>query len=428
VISLDTLRPDHLGAYGYERKTAPNLSGLAGEGIVYTQAYSSSSWTLPAHASLFTGRLPHQHGLTTAEFTIREDVPTITEELAAAGYRCAAFVSGYTLHSAFGFSRGFHLYDDFSCPLQTRDGLFSTGDGDGDALERVTSPIITRLAKNWLRNEKRRPFFLFLHYFDIHHHYLPPVKYRDIFDPDYHGPVDGRFTNENYPSSLSERDKERLIALYDGEIRWVDHHVGQVLGETDSLGLRDSTVIITFSDHGEGFGEHGLFTHANSLYEELVRVELTLSWPGKIPQGQECDKVVTLLQVRETLRAVARLPKADETVPSLLDVIADAERETDPTKALAICSLDTPPQTDCIRMGDWKLIVTRGTDQCQLYHLPSDPREEHNMAIEKQEIVSRLLKQLKQELHTDHEGSQIGKPKSVLPTDIIESIRALGYF
>jgi len=420
LISLDTLRPDHLPFYGYSRQTAPNLTELAESGVIFMQAYSTSSWTLPAHGSVFTGLYPWEHGLVRPDLQLLENVPAIAESLSESGYECAAFVSGYTLHSAFGFSRGFELYDDFS--VHGLSGILS-GRNAVEPKEQITSPIITRLALRWLARARERPFFLFLHYFDVHDHYLPPEGYKDRFDPEYMGSVDGRIENEHTPKHYSTRDIEHLIALYDGEIAWVDHHLGILFEQLKSLGLFETTTILVFSDHGEGFGQHGTFRHGNSLHEELVRCLLLIHSPSLSERGTESDVPVSLVQVYDTLEEIANLPRTNNSRKSLFELLRSKEESVaSPTNVLGSLDVHTPGHF--IRKGPWKLIQT--DDHSQLYNLSTDPSEKQDLAEAHpdrvQDLQESFLHLQSSKPSTHHRGKQ------PLPTEILFKLRDLGYF
>ena len=184
LISIDTLRPDHLGCYGYPRATSANIDALASEGVLFETAISSSSWTLPAHMALFTSLLDSLHGVTDNGMSLPEGISTLASVLKEAGFRTAAVISGPYLHSAFGFSRGF---DDY---INVMD-FFPKGAGHAvvppeevhlKSHKEVTSPQVTDAAIRWLESTGSTPFFLFLHYFDVHYDFLPPGSIVESFD------------------------------------------------------------------------------------------------------------------------------------------------------------------------------------------------------------------------------------------------------
>jgi len=425
VISLDTLRPDHLSFCGYKRNTAPNLSKLVEKSVLFTQAYSTSSFTLPAHGSLFTGLSPGEHGLLSWHSKLREDIPSLTEELNESGYTCAAFVVSPPLHSRYGFDRGFDLYDDYSHSIDL-DGTFIDKDISADNPQyRVTSQNITRSAINWLRSAKAVPFFLFLHYFDIHAHYMAPGKYRNAFDPNYEGAVDGIIPNlpsQEYSKGLSKRDLEHLIALYDSEIAWVDHNIGQILIELKKLNLAETTAIVVISDHGEGFGEHELFGHGNSVYEEIVKILLLISWPSKLSHGKYIDTPVSVIQCYDTIRNMAGLAKKNKQISTLLEI---CENKNFSGSGPVWGSVGNGNLTRFFRMNDWKLIVNAVLGNYELFQLSEDPFERNNLA----KMNPLIVKELHHELLTrSSKGEERSKePEKPLPEECIRKIKALGY-
>ena len=181
VISIDTLRADHLKCYGYNRDTLPHLDQLAREGILFENLTAAASWTVPSHMSMFTSLYPSTHGVQNVGVRLGEGVPTLAECLAKSGYATAAFVTGPVLNKLWGFDRGFQLYDDFTVTWKA------------PALDQGrSSPVITDLAAQWLKEHSQENFFLFLHYWDCHYDYTPPAPFDKKFDPKYKGKENGR--------------------------------------------------------------------------------------------------------------------------------------------------------------------------------------------------------------------------------------------
>ena len=269
LITLDTTRPDHLGVYGYERATSPTLDMLAAESQVFDNAYSTSSWTLPAHASLFTGMLPTSHGAdkdpdgalvlsaaveTPESWKIyranapRDDVQTLAEVLKGAGYATGAVVGGPWMKRVFGLGRGFDSYDD--------ENVVADGRAAGEVTER---------ARTWLRAQKT-PFFLFLNYFDPHTPYTAPTPYvKRVLGAE--------------PFSRDASQDQKALLLYDAEIRYTDDQIALLFLELRRLGLYDSSWIVVTADHGELFGEHDRHGHGVTLDQEVVRIPLIVKPP-----------------------------------------------------------------------------------------------------------------------------------------------------
>jgi arylsulfatase A-like enzyme len=421
LISLDTLRSDRLDVYGNVHPTCPNLRKMVEHGVVFTRSYSTSSWTLPAHASVFTGLPPHQHGCTEFEHKIHDSLPVLAEDLAAIGYSCAAFVNDRPLALRLGFNRGFALYDNYTVALE------GTLESDKEAQEpkyeeTITSTVITRSAVNWLRKTsgKGQPFFLFLHYFDIHHNYIAPGKYRTMFDPDYRGWVDGTLP-QGRDTKFQERDREHLLALYDGEIAWVDEHLGKIFDELDKLGLRQSTVIVVFGDHGEEFNEHGKYFHAHTLYEELVRTPILVAWPERFSEKIVCNAPVSLTQIRDTILTAVGLAKANGDVPTLFEAAADPKTAE---SFIVAGSLDTEFKAEFIRRGDWKLVHTMKPEtKWELFNLLNDPWEQVNLAEDNPAEFTLLKRLMQQEMPPDWTPGE----KVNVPANEANKLKEMGY-
>jgi arylsulfatase A-like enzyme len=260
-VSIDTLRRDHVGVYGYERPTTPRLDALAKAGIVCDDAVSTSSWTLPAHLSMLTSHDPGSHGGIDLEHGFNKRVPTLPGVLKAAGFATQAVTSHLYVSSTYGVQEGFdHL--DF---LQDR----KANDVAGRAIE-----ILDRLGD--------RPLFLFLHFYDPHWHYDPPEAARKLFERPYDGRITGLWQDfsKRAAGKVSPADLQHLLDLYDGEIRAVDDELGRILDHMKARGIDRNALVAVTSDHGEEFLEHGSWEHQKTLYEEVIRVPLIVSGSG----------------------------------------------------------------------------------------------------------------------------------------------------
>lgn len=294
VIVLDTLRADHVSAYGYARRTTPRIDALAAEGVLYRRAIAPGTWTVPSHAGLFTGRPPVEHGAYRvpdaphAVSSLNAGVETLAERLGAAGYDTAAFVGNETyLDPSFGMARGFELYrtDD------TRPG------------ERLANRV-TR----WIRRRARRPAFLFVNFLDVHEPYRAHPPYDTRFPgklPEDPGDVTARFAATGElpaPAVLTH-----CISQYDGDVAYVDAQLARILDELAKHGRYDNALIVVTSDHGDLFGEHGRLGHGGIPWDALVHVPLVIRYPRGAHRGVE-DRVVSLVDVAPTVLAVLGLP------------------------------------------------------------------------------------------------------------------------
>lgn len=290
LISVDSLRADHLGCYGYPRATAPAIDQLATEGTVFANAFSPTSWTLPAHMSLFTSRYQLSHGVIDDTHRLDSRVRTLGEVLREAGYSTAGFVSALYLAGHYGFDRGMESYRNTAANGEHSEGT-----------QPLAAPTITAAAIEWLKQHQNERFFLFLHYFDVHYDYDPPPPYDTLFDPAYQGPDLRRFYDARINPNMSAEQLAHVLALYDGEIRFTDDHIGQILHTITSLGLDQRTLVVLVADHGDEFFEHGSKGHRQTLYDEVLRVPLVVRLPNREHAGQVVTPQVSLVDVMPTV-------------------------------------------------------------------------------------------------------------------------------
>jgi arylsulfatase A-like enzyme len=310
LIVVDTLRYDHLGAYGYGRPTSPEIdSRLAARGVLVRSAYAQAPWTLPSMASLHSGRraeeLLDDKGQPSG---IPEPVATLAERLQTGGYRTAAFIANPTMHRGNGFAQGF---DDFeTAPYELASMSRHADDINGKAL-----PWLQRMGEE----QDRPPFFLYLHYLDPHDPYdnSDIVDGKSPFFPEYAGKLRGGDVHGLYLGAVElaarpaerEQDLEQLKALYDSEVRYVDRRIGEVLAALPAERL-ESTLIALTADHGEELFDHGGFKHGETLYEELIHVPLIFRWDGRLPAGSRLGGTVRLLDLMPTFLAAAGIGAA----------------------------------------------------------------------------------------------------------------------
>ncbi len=287
LVSIDTLRADHLGCYGYGRDTSPTMDSLAAAGTMWTRCIAQSPWTLPSHATIWTGlsEAAHRSSWYEGEMHVLDpSLPTIATVLHGKGYRTAAFTNICYLSGIYGFDRGF---DHFAW------------EANGDGMAAIT----VREASRWLEDNigNPRPFFMVIHFYDVHAPYSPPSPYDTVWTEDGVGPdsVDWWDVTEE-GELLNPEERERLVGLYDGEIRWVDDQMGHLLTALRELDLAGSTVIMVTSDHGEEFLDHGWIGHGHTLYQEQLHVPLIISGPG-ILAGEVNHSVAGLWDIFPTI-------------------------------------------------------------------------------------------------------------------------------
>ena len=316
LIVLDTVRAESLSLYSHPRPTTPNLERLAKTSIVFDRAFSTSPWTLPSHASMFTGRWPHELS-TEWQTPLDGTYPTLAEVLSAHGYATAGFVANLIYASSVhGLNRGFIHYEDF--PVSVGQAILSSSLGAmigtynrlrywlnyHRVLNRKTAAEVNEEFLSWLSNRDQRPFFAFLNYMDAHEPYLPPKPFDSGFGPKrsrvkfWHTRIDA-FLPSKWKMSPEEVQAE--IAAYEGVVAYIDHEVGLLVAELERRGMLENTLVIIASDHGEQLGEHRLFGHGNSLYRQLLHVPLLIYFHDHVPAGKVIHDPVTLRDIPATV-------------------------------------------------------------------------------------------------------------------------------
>jgi len=379
LISIDSLRADHLHSYGYPRRTSPNLDALAAEGTSFETVISPTSWTLPAHMTLMTSLPPEEHGVITNRKRLARGIDTLPLRLQRSGYATAGFVSATYLDGLYGFSRGFDDYDDYTL-------LRVAGEKSRAA---ITSHLVAQRAINWLQKQsasrERRPFFLFLHFFDVHYNYNPPQQYARMFDAAYAGRATGDV--DSVRQGMPSRDLNHVIALYDGEIAWVDSNIGRILDTLRRLGVDKNTIVVITADHGEEFLEHGQAAHYKTLYDEVLRVPLLVRYPGHVAPGRRLQGQVRLMDVAPTVLTLAGFqvshPGAGAEARSLACLLTSpSPRHVPVLPAFG----DLRGEVASVRTGDAKLIRNLRTHKEEFYNLDKDPGERMNIdAVEQGE-------------------------------------------
>ena len=435
LISIDTLRPDHLGSYGYERNTSPRIDQLAREGVLFENHISSSSWTLPAHAALFTGMADSVHGCVSAtETSLAPGFDTLAERFQSAGWATGGFFSGPYLHPAFGLGQGFDAYTDCMSYAQTIEGRereeWAMSEDVMRASHRdVTNPAVYKATHDWIEGAKDRPFFAFVHLWDVHFDFIPPAPYDTLFDPDYEGDITGDnfFFDERINSDLPERDKQHLEALYDGEIRWTDDHVGKLLDDLDAWGLAENTIVVVTSDHGTEFFEHGGKAHRTTLYDELIRIPLIMRYPDHLPAGSAISEQTRLIDVGPTLCELAGIGSGNVMGSSLVQLARTGEADFDRVAVSELFSVGK--QLRSSRTPEDKFIDDIGRNTYYWFDLENDAAElapsQDAEAGRGAAAMARYLQSLEVLEQFAKDSPNANKPE--LPEDVASQIEGFGY-
>ncbi len=452
LITLCTVRADHMSVYGYPRRTTPHLERLAAEATVYRQSVAAGNMTLISHASLFTGLYGFEHGAHCGlgaphGRSLDERYDTLAEVLRKNGYFTAAVgANTWFLIRKYNLQQGFEYYDVRGSKLYLQElpryvVRCRFGELLGDRLpyrdlQRWTRDAgeINREVLKVLEGVRASggPFFLFVNYVDAHGPYLPPEPFRSMF-----AGYDRSFRLSDYyrlwrevltqRRQISYQERLHLISQYDGAIAYVDHCLGRLFSEMKRMGLYDNTLVIITSDHGEAFGERGVIGHASTVYQDQIRVPLVIRYP-KQRVGSVVDEVTSGVDVFPTVMGVVRLRGPDGLAGrSLVERWNAAGRavfsEGLPGAVHAEMHRRFRESLRAVVVGRWKLIMgSSGTRE--LYDLSTDPDETRNVYGAEPEVRARLERIL--DASRREERTNKGKPVKLHP-EILERFRGLGY-
>jgi len=398
LISVDTLRPDHLASYGYERDTSPAIGRLARQGVLWENAYAPSPATVASHASLFSGRHPYQHRTLNYASALPDEERTLAEILGESGYRTFAVATSIRFHDSSGFAQGFEHFESLHEHPKNARGALATD----RVLELVRS------------DEDARPFFGFVHYFGPHTPYWPPAQWRvrwhEGAEPELPGGPGPYVHGRREPGHEVPLETLRYLeALYDAEISYLDSDLARLLDGLAAAGLADDTLVVLVSDHGEEFKEHGGLAHARTLFEEALRVPLLMRFPAGLPAGLRVSRPAQLVDVAPTVLELLGLPvPLDLPGRSLVGLGQRGVRQWSVTASL--------PE------GRFKALFEQGTEP-QLFQLDVDPGEQRNLAPSRAEILRRLVASGPAEMV---DGLEAG-PTQQVPEDVRRRLAEIGY-
>lgn len=382
LIGIETLRADHVGHLGYHRDTTPTFDKLAEEGVAFSRAIATSSWTMPTVMSVLTSLYPGVHKMTGSQKKLPEGRNTLADILKKNDYVTAAFISNPTLNNRYGFSKGFDLYDDFSVDIELDLNLFEKNDKVGLHVHNAkTNEVVNHASIDWLRKNHDKPFFMFVFYFDPHYDYIPPPPFDTVFDHNYDGSTDGRgIIGKPRPP---QRDLDHIIALYDGEILYTDSYISKLLGKFTEYGILDDTLIIVFGDHGDEFYEHGSTAHGSSLYSELTHIPLAFRWPSVIPRGRRVSAMVSQVDIMPTILDYLNIEHDGFMQGSSLRPLIEGRKEKLHDMVYGEISIHANQFFAAAISKDHKFILDLNTGKKQLFDLNNDPNEQVNIYEEK---------------------------------------------
>lgn len=410
VILPDALRADRLSCYGYTGHQTPHIDAFARDAVLYRHTTSQAAWTKPACATILTSLYPSSHHAQRQEDALPDAVTTLAEVLGANGYHTAAFFTNHNLRTEFNFQQGYAEY------------YWLEPDASSQILDGQTyyqeAELVNRQVLAWLASNQKRPFFLYVHYMDPH---------RPYFEHPYNG------RGEDPRDDKKAEDAPRLSALYDGEVRYTDEHVGALLDGLKRLGLYDNSLIIFTSDHGEEFQEHGGWAHCQTLYQEIVNVPLIIRYPRGDRAGTVDEGLARSLDIAPTILDVAGIqpPAATHSVLRMEGVSLCLPANS-PARAQWVFSEEVfragmlavlTPQYKLIRATPGH---DRGRGLVQLYDLIADPGETRNLADQQPAVVAQLGERMDQALAHAVKMAVTGK-EAEMDKELQERLRRLGY-
>ena len=448
VFLLDTLRRDRLDAYGFERETAPNLSRLAAEGVLFEDAIAQGAWTKVSVPSILTSTYPTSNGIHELNHRMPASGVTLAEVFREAGY------ATWATSSVFFTGRGSNLH-------QGVEVLHEAGSFPSDNRDKNARNIVDRVLP-WLESHEDVPFFVLIHAIDPHDAYEPNRPYDTLWAAPDAEEKHGAWTEKLKPFIENNFMKDRGLPLraelekagidpeefvkteldwYDGSIRGADVELGRLLEKLEELGIADDTLVVFLSDHGEEFLEHGGHFHEENVYGELVNVPLAMRWPEVLPAGRVVNETVQLLDLAPTILDLAGISVPErmqgQSLKPLLaasgaarwrarPAISEWRRRTDQLGTRVVDAFS-------IIEGEWKLIrnVARPDDvpEFELYHHQTDPLDQKNVASDHPEVVERLAQQLEawHKWALERKLPSDGEAASEMTSEELQRLRSLGY-
>jgi arylsulfatase A-like enzyme len=442
LITLESLRTDHVGAYGGGSRSRPEvpvtpaIDAFAGEATVYEDAHAVTSWTLASHASLFTGLYPTGHQTDGPLDRLDDSYPTLAETLARRGYQTVGIVSGPYLRRMHNLHQGFELYEDSFSSLI-----------DAVAHDDVTNPSMEAALRRFIDHEREldRPFFLFAYFWDPHYDFLPPAPYDEMFIGPGSEPIDMADFDKNSAIHRDIRPGQLayLFSQYAGELRWTDEHLGRFFRLLMERGLWENTLLILTADHGEEFFDHGEKGHKNNVYAETVRVPLIVKYPGQ-KQGERDDRLVSLVDLLPTVLDVTR---TEVSFPlhgrSLRAIPAPAQRPIyfELLSTWYLRGEDGRPfarrrRWYGVREGDYKLVWSESDEASEqqdrsyeLFNVRDDPVEQVDLSARDPAKSEALARALEEGMGRSRQAARRYRRggKASLSEEERERLRALGY-
>ena len=420
LISIDTLRADHLGCYGHPFVQSPNIDAFAKESVLFTNHISAAPTTLASHTSLMTGTYPHTHGAPKNGFVLGDENEMLAEVLAKDGFDCAGIIGAFPLHPVFNFDQGFSHFDaNFTIAFKEH---------ETDQPQRLAEEV-SDAAIRWLDKRQAKPagerdrLFVFIHYFDVHWPYEAPFKYRNLYGQSGQRKkgsmenikrVQALLTEgENNPARLKTAMKfaQALDNEYAAEITYCDEHVGRLFDELKKRGIYDKSLIILTSDHGETMHEHRTyFSHGATVYDSEVHTPLIVRFPGQAHAGERVSRIVSNVDVAPTILHLLNLPTTprmegvsfakvvDGKLPERAPVFSEATKPWWDSKFHDESEWVNQKKFQCVRSETFKYVARDPDNIYGLYDLTADRDEQNNLIDSANQQQASVLADFKKRL------------------------------
>jgi len=415
IVCVDAARRDHIGCYGYDRPTTPEIDKIAAQGIRFETPVTDASYTHSAIASLWTGQYPDTHGFATVQWRLPLKVTTLPEACRATGMRTAVISSSGAVVKPFGFADG---VDDFMSLLRP-----SPGTGQIPDLQQAWG--------KWLDGIGSQRFFLYVHLMPPHHPYEWSGPFRGKFDPDYRGRIRSTqqilFDLDAGKTRVTERDREHIIAMYDEALRYSDWAVGRLVDDLRKRGLLDKTLLIVLSDHGEGFGEHGRWLHRNTVYNELTHNFIVMRLPAGVKGARkQVPGLAQLCDLAPTLATLTgfKLPSGQIQGRDLASQIFGG-----PVTREAAFSRSVEGSLRSVEIRGAKGIFDWQGRLLELYDLTSDPAEKTNIVGKRPRLQAHIIAAFQAWAARQEHMRPPGRPSPMpqLNPETKKWLRSLGY-
>ncbi|MGB2691461.1 MAG: sulfatase [Thermodesulfobacteriota bacterium] len=410
LITIDTLRADHLGVYGHERNTSPSIDKLAEKGVLFENAISQASWTLPSMASMHTSLYPSEAKTSSIKSNVRNELLTLPEYMKNNFYNTIAVISNIVVSKVYGFSQGFNIFNQEHIA----------------EVNELSAELITNQAVEYISQNKDSKFFLWVHYFDPHHNYKNHTEYD--YGDEYSGNLPDNLDNEhlnNIKSSLNEHDLEYIRNIYDEEISYNDKYVGELIDAINNLGLAEDTVIILTSDHGEEFMERSKLGHGGTLYQELIHVPLIIYDP--LDASTMGKRVKEHVEIRSIAKTISELSGFEENPFEGINLLNDEEISPENIVIAEVYGVIEGNKKETVIRNNWKLIDNLNSQTFELYKIDDDFGESTNLYSKDKKEINIQKEKLQAILSLIYEKDLKGSAEAELSNEDIKQLKALGY-